>query len=107
MDCFVDFVNMAQPTGKDFLVSYSALVNSVLSRALFVVVVVVVVYSVADSEFVVNSDSVVDFEVVAVTLLEMEVDLRLFVSSELVCFPAVAVAHSKSVVVVVVVVAGF
>lgn len=106
MDCFVDFVNMAQPTGKDFLVSYSALVNSVLSRAL-VVVVVVVVYSVADSEFVVNSDSVVDFEVVAVTLLEMEVDLRLFVSSELVCFPAVAVAHSKSVVVVVVVVAGF
>lgn len=104
MDCFVDFVNMAQPTGKDFLVSYSALVNSVLSRAL---VVVVVVYSVADSEFVVNSDSVVDFEVVAVTLLEMEVDLRLFVSSELVCFPAVAVAHSKSVVVVVVVVAGF
>lgn len=104
MDCFVDFVNMAQPTGKDFLVSYSALVNSVLSRALFVVVVVV--YSVADSEFVVNSDSVVDFEVVAVKLLEMEVDLRLFVSSELVCFPAVAVAHSKSVVVVVVV-AGF
>lgn len=103
MDCFVDFVNMAQPTGKDFLVSYSALVNSVLSRAL---VVVVVVYSVADSEFVVNSDSVVDFEVVAVKLLEMEVDLRLFVSSELVCFPAVAVAHSKSVVVVVVV-AGF
>lgn len=106
MDCFVDFVNMAQPTGKDFLVSYSALVNSVLSRAL-VVVVVVVVYSVADSEFVVNSDSVVDFEVVAVTLLEMEVDLRLFVSSELVCFPAVAVAHSKSVVVVFVVVVGF
>lgn len=98
MDCFVDFVNMAQPTGKDFLVSYSALVNSVLSRAL----VVVVVYFVADSDFVVNSDSVVDFEVVAVKLLEMEVDLRLFVSSELVCFPAVAVAHSKSVVVVVV-----